>query len=180
VYISYGSHGNRVCVEENMSRDNWMRVVLAMAAILIIVGISIMVCSWLWGNRNVIVVKLNGDNPQMVGFECLGLVPGDEREYTVSLKSRMAGEGIVRLQFVEREEKTLKQYAYVKIFLGETLICDELMANVFKREQIELIVDFTSGDSTDLHIVYYLPVDVGNEAKNADVSFDLILSAGDK
>jgi hypothetical protein len=158
-----------------MIREHWMRIILVIASIMIIVGVGIMAWVWLWSDRDVIVVKLDGD-PQMVGFERLGLIPGEECEYTIELKSRLAEENVVRLRFVEREKKTLPEYAYIKIMVGDRVICDERMADVFEGEDIQLPVNFSSGEGTELRIVYYLPLDVGNEAKNAEALFDLWLS----
>ena len=44
---------------------------------------------------------------------------------------------------------------------------------VFEAENINLPVDFSEGKNTELKITYYLPIDIGNEAKNAEAIFEL-------
>ena len=44
-------------------------------------------------------------------------------------------------------------------------------------EKITLSVDFAAEKNAELKIVYYLPLDVGNEAKNAEGMFELQFTA---
>jgi hypothetical protein len=68
----------------------------------------------------------------------------------------------------------------VKIISGDEVICDELLAKVFEDDDIVLPVDFAEDKNTELKIVYYLPVDIGNEAKNAEAVFELLLTASNE
>ena len=86
-----------------------------------------------------------------------------------------------KLDFVDTdEEKTLKKYARVKIVADGEVISDELLADAFEKEKIVLPVDFDDKKNTELKIVYYLPLDVGNEAKNAEAVFELLLTASNE
>ena len=53
-------------------------------------------------------------------------------------------------------------------------------SHAFEKEKIVLPVDFDEGENTELKIVYYLPLDVGNEAKNAEAVFELLLTASNE
>jgi dihydroneopterin aldolase len=87
----------------------------------------------------------------------------------------------VSLVFVDKDkDMTLKHYARVKIMLGEEVVCDELLADVFENDDIVLDVDLTEKKSTELKIVYYLPIEIGNEAKNAEAVFELQLTASNE
>ena len=82
------------------------------------------------------------------------------------------------LDFIETEEKTLKHFARVQIVANGDVVCDELLATVFEDEDIILPIDFTEDNkSIELKIVYYLPIEIGNEAKNAEAVFELLLTA---
>ena len=68
----------------------------------------------------------------------------------------------------------------MKIVANGEVISDELLADAFEKEKIVLPVDFDEGENTELKIVYYLPLDVGNEAKNAEAVFELLLTASNE
>ena len=164
-----------------MPRSKWMRVLLIAGSALIIVGVALM--WWFYateGDRNVIKVELQQGQTQTVEFEHLGLIPGEKCEYTVKLKKASSDKYDLSLDFVEIEEKTLKNFVRVKILVGEETVCDELLATVFENEDIVLPVDFNANRNTELKIVYYLPIDVGNEAKNAEAIFELLLTASNE
>lgn len=164
-----------------MTKSTFMRIVLIVGSALILVGVSLM--TWMLvteDDRSVIDVQLENGKTQSVEFENLSLVPGEECEYTISLGSDTASKYDLSLDFVEIEEKTLKNFARVKIVANGEVVCDELLATVFEDENIVLPVDFTEGKNTELKIVYYLPLEVGNEAKNAEAVFELLLTASNE
>ena len=164
-----------------MNKKVLIRIVLALGSVLIIVGVSLM--GWILATeeeRNVIKVDLDDGKTEAIEFESLSLVPGEECEYTVKLKKSGADKYDLSLDFVETEEKTLKDHARVKIMSGDEVICDELLADIFENEDIILPVDFDEGKNTELKIVYYLPLEVGNEAKNAEAKFELLLTASNE
>ena len=56
-------------------------------------------------------------------------------------------------------------------------VCDELLADVIANDDLVLPVDFKENKNTKLKVVYYLPLEVGNDAKNAEALFELRLTA---
>ena len=161
-----------------MSKSGWMRVILIAGSVLILVGVSLMI--WMIQTeeeRNVIEVRLEDGKTKSVHFDGLGLVPGDSCEYTIVLEAQSSKKYDLKLEFVETEEKTLKYYARVAILSGEELLYDELLVTAFEGDAIVLPVDFTEDMNTELTVVYYLPVTVGNEAKKAEAVFDLLITA---
>ena len=164
-----------------MSKSKLIRIFLVAGSALIIVGVSLM--AWMLATedeRNVIDLKLDGGKTQSVEFNNLTLVPGAACEYTVNLKKSGTNQYNLNLEFVETEEKTLKNFARVKIIASGEVVCDELLATVFESENIVLPVDFKEGKNTEIKLVYYLPIEVGNEAKNAEAVFDLLLTASNE
>lgn len=131
--------------------------------------------------RNVIQLNVSdmseSGKTQSIEFENLGLVPGEQCEYTLKLKSDNAEKYDLKLDFVETEEKTLKKYARVKILANGETVSDDLLADAFEKEALVLPVDFTENKNTEISIVYYLPIEIGNEAKNAEAVFDLHITA---
>ena len=68
-------------------------------------------------------------------------------------------------------------YVYVRVISGNQIVCDDLMVNVCEHSSIVLPVNFKEDKNTELTIQYYFPVNVGNEAKNAEAGFALKLTA---
>jgi hypothetical protein len=158
-----------------------MRIVLIVGSVFILVGVSLL--GWILTDdteEGVIEVELKDGKTQTIEFENLSLVPGEECEYTIKLEKAGADKCDLNLNFVETEEKTLKNFAHVKIISGDEVICDELLAKVLEDDDIVLPVDFAEDKNTELKIVYYLPVDIGNEAKNAEAVFELLLTASNE
>ena len=164
-----------------MIRTIFLRIVLICASALIIIGV--LLTNWMLDtadDRDIIKVCLEDGITEAVEFESLALVPGSSCEYFVVLKSENSKTYDLHLDFVETEEKTLKNFAYVKITAGEEVLYDELLATAFEGEGLNLPVDFNLGINTVLRIVYYLPIETGNEAKNAEANFELKLTASNE
>lgn len=158
-----------------------MRIILAIGSVLIIVGVSMMGGMLATREeRGVMEVKLDDGETETLTFENLSLVPGEECEYIIQFEKTNAKKYDLELDFVETKENTLKNYARVKIFANGEVICDELLADAFDKEKIMLPVDFDEGKNTELKVVYYLPIDVGNEAKRAEAVFELLITASNE
>ncbi len=164
-----------------MFKSKLMRIILIAGSVLIIVGVSLM--TWMLATedeRNVIRVSMDEGDSKPIKFEALSLVPGDECEYTVKLVKGGVDKFILNFDFVETGDGTLKNYARVKIIAHDNVVYDDLLANALENNDILLSVDLDEDINDELRIVYYLPIDVGNEAKNAEALFGLILTAGNE
>ena len=62
---------------------------------------------------------------------------------------------------------------------GEVIL-DELLVDAFEHEELVLPVQISKGINTELEIIYYLPIEVGNEAKNATADFELLVRASEE
>ena len=158
-----------------------IRTVLVVMSVLILLGVVLML--WMLAtedDRNNIHVHLSNGITEDIHFEALSLVPGEQCEYTLTLKSDNASKYKLTLKFIERSEGTLKNYARVKLITSAGDIYDELLVTAFDGEGIILPVDFDAKQNTMITIVYYLPIEIGNEAKNAEALFDLHLTASDE
>ncbi len=161
-----------------MFKRRIMNTVLVLACVLIIIGVLL---SWLnlenSKNKDVIKVFLKDGETEVVSFDGLGLVPGSSCEYLVRFEGGGAQVCDVSFDFVELSGAVLKDYARVKILANGEVLYDELLASAFEHEDFALQVNFPNKTNTELNFVYYLPVEVGNEVKNADAVFELHLTA---
>ena len=168
-----------------MTRTIYMRITMIFASILMLLGVSLML--WMLTTeteRNNIEISseadLSGGKTEVIEFNSLRLVPGSECEYEIKLKNDNAKQYDLILDFVEKEEKNLKNFARVKVISGTEVICDELLADAFEQDTIVLPIDFTKSKNTKIKVVYYLPIEVGNEAKKAEAEFELRLTASNE
>ena len=80
----------------------------------------------------------------------------------------------MNLSFTDKDpDGTLKNFVRVKILSGETELYDELLADAMKGEGTTVHVNFDKDENTELKLVYYMPLEVGNEAKLAASDFQL-------
>ena len=161
-----------------MIKRRVMNTVLVLACILIIIGV--LLSGWNLENaknKDVIKVFLKDGETEIVSFDGLGLVPGASCEYIVKFVGDGALSCDVGFNFVELSGAVLKDYARVKILANGEVLYDELLATAFQHGDFSLQVDFPNKVNTELNFVYYLPIEVGNEVKNADAFFELHLTA---
>ena len=166
-----------------MPRSRFMRILLVAGSVLIVVGVVLM--TWMLtteDERSVIEVQLfdGRSSTEEIKFEGLALVPGEECEYEIVLKSESDDSYNVGFDFVETAESPLKNFARVKILLNDTVVRDELLDTAFTGEDLVLPVEFAQEKIITLKVVYYLPLEVGNEAKNAGAQFKLVLTASNE
>ena len=158
-----------------------MKIILTIASVLIIIGMFLMAWALLTAQeRNVIKVFLDSGDTKPIKFEALSMVPGDEQEYSVKLMKSKADKFDLSFDFVENGDGELKKYARVKIIANDNAVYDDLLVNAFENDLPTVSVDFGTGKNTEIRIVYYLPIDVGNEAKNAEALFELNLRASNE
>ena len=105
------------------------------------------------------------------------LISGEACTYTLQLEGDVAEQYEVHLLFEEMQSGTLKNYAYIRIEANGQVLCDQLMATVLAGEGIDLFVDLHQVEQQEVIITYYLPIEVGNEAKNDEAVFDLLITA---
>ena len=165
-----------------MSRRRILQIVLAISSVIVIVGVVLMgVVMGSEDDRNVIKVVLDEiEGETNVNFEYLTLVPGESCEYTLSFDAEEANEYDVTLEYYEKEVDkghVLKDYARVRIESGEEILCDELLAAVFDGMTFRFPVNVEAKQNTQIRMVYYLPIDVGNEAQDAEAFFGLKITA---
>lgn len=160
---------------------NLSRIMMLLVSVLLLGGAVLL--GWLAATeeeRHEMKVNLDSEETQTIRFDALSLIPGESCEYTVSLRGDRAQSYDVHLDFTETQEKTLKNYARVAITVNGETVCDELLATAFERDDIKFSAVFEDEKSVDLKITFYLPLEVGNEAKNAEALFDLLITASNE
>ena len=167
-----------------MQSNKIMRTMLMIANLFVLIGVLMTV--WVAIEKedkdvDVIKVQLSEGETEVIKFDAMNLLPGDSCEYIIELRNDDFPKYSLNLDFVDvDEEKTLKNYARVKIIANGAVVHDELLATAFENDNIAFPVDFAEGMNAELKIVYYLPLEVGNEAKNAEAAFEVLITASNK
>lgn len=157
-----------------------INIALIAMSVLILVGAVLTIC-FSTSDKHVIDVTVEADKTKSAHFEELCLRPGESCEYTLSLSGKYTKEYRITLCFEDQNpELTLKDHAYVRMEMGDEVLCDARLSEVLERDSIELDIDFTDGEKHEIKIVYYMTEDVGNEAQNAEADFKLLVTATDK
>lgn len=163
-----------------MTKTKFMRVGILVICTMIVIGMGISIYLLLNRKKNVIKVNLDSEQAQNIEFKNLCLLPGEKCEYTVIVRRKLSKNCDVTLDFSEIEEQTLKNYVYAKIEVDDKTICDQLLSSLFEDENIVISVDFTKNKKTKIKICYYMLENVGNEAQNAEATFNLHIMATNK
>ena len=161
-----------------MTREAIMRIGIIVIAVLILCGVILTLLLMNDnGKGNVFDIGLDG-NISPIEFNRLKMVPGDSVEYKLAFKGRDAKEYNVKLSFADADpDGTLKNFIRVKILSGETELYDELMADAMDGRSLSLNVNFKKAENTELKLIYYMPLEVGNEAKLATADFRLNITS---
>ena len=161
-----------------MVHNRIKQITLIVLSVLILIGVALMAWSLATADdRNNIDLELSEGITETITFENLCLLPGDEASYHLNLKDDNARKYSLLFDFVEKEDKGLKNFVRVKIASGDTVLYDELLATAIAADSIIFDVNFKERVNTQLDITYYLPLEVGNDAKNAETLFELLLTA---
>ena len=162
-----------------MNKKTLSRVAMIMSSILIFILIFIFCfVAFPSSRKDVIKIKLSDGETECVRFESLAMVPGDSCDYNIKLLRDGGNRGYnLYVKFVELEDRNLKNFARVKILSGDEIVYDSLLAEAFADGELVLPIDFQNGNNTEFKVSCYLPLEIGNEAKNAEAVFELQLTA---
>ena len=162
------------------------KLTLASAAVMaVMIVIAILLLTYVIkapdSGNDVITVTVENGGEEWLSFENLSLLPGESCAYTVSLLSGYADGYDVDLTFVAGEETALGSNVYVRVVTedGRTL-CDASLTELFDGGTLIFSCALSGGEGYDLTVTYYMPPEVGNEAKNAEVIFDLRITASNE
>ena len=164
-----------------MNKSKWMSVILVVISVLIVIGVILM--WWMLthqGQRSLYNIQLDVGQTVTVPFEGVALVPGSELEYVIYLDQATSSEYDLCLEFAERYDTGLKEFAHIKVLVDGEPLCDSVLKDVLNAGAYVIPVDFNQDNRVKIKFVFYLPVEVGNEVKNTATKFDLVFTATTK
>ena len=150
-----------------------MRVVLIVACIMLVVGAAVTGYMLLnLDSRDIIDVELDEHGSAVLELSSEGIKPGDTVEYVMAIDSELPGTCILTLDFEEIEKGALKDYLYVTVEVeGETL-CEVLLSELLESDEpLSTPCKVSKKEDLEIKVKYSLPLETGNEAKNASVDY---------
>ena len=127
----------------------------------------------------VAVMSIIVENAEAV--EKINALLHESSEYIIRIEGTTGYD--LSLDFIEKpdtEKMTLKKYAYVKVIANEEILCDKLLSAAFESDEILLHIEPTTGEKTEVSVIFYLPINIGNEAEGAEADFDLLIKASNE
>ena len=156
---------------------------LSATSILLVVGIILLTYALKTpsSGNDAIYVDFSDKEEDVISFDSLALVPGDSCTYTVYLRTGFTDTYNVTLAFVAGETTTLGKDVCARVAAEDgTVLCDAPLATLFTIEAFDFSCELADGKDYALTVTYYMSEDVGNEAKNAEVIFDLKVTASNE
>lgn len=152
---------------------------------MILLGVALMI--WM------LLADRNGDNikvkveieeinvPKKVEINDYILVPGYENEYTLTVTSDRPGDYDLTFSFVEKgnEDNVLKENLHILIEYDGEVLCDDKLSELYDRT-IDFSIELKRWHGQDIRVVYYIPIEVGNEIQGQVIDFDLFITATEK
>ena len=126
---------------------------------------------------SIIDVNVSDGTETEVEFESLVFNPGTEHEYTIKLKTKKTGKYEISFDFNAEEVSALSQYVKVKILDSDNnVLYDQILQDAIDGEIFKVDCELEKNIKDNLTVVYYLESTVGNEAKNLELTIDLVIS----
>lgn len=150
-----------------------MRIVLCVACVLLIAGTAVTGYMLLnLDSRDIIDVELNEQGSATVEFTSDGIKPGDTLEYVLAVDSELPGTCVLTLDFEEIKKGTLKDHLYVTVEVEGEVLCETLLSELLvSDEPLSTTVKVSKREAFEIKVRYALPLETGNEAKNASVDY---------
>lgn len=161
------------------NRKKTANALLLALSVTVLLGIGLSVL-FFGMDKHVIQPDIRTGKTQTMQFEDLCLRPGESCEYALRLSDEYAEKYRVCMYFTDLAPTlTLKKYAYVRMEKDGTVLCDMRLSELFERREVTAEIDFSTGENV-IHLIFYIPQTVGNEAQDAQASFRLLVTATDR
>ena len=155
------------------NRNKFKFIIVIISIVLSLTGV--VVWGTLQNNNNKLeettVIKVNGETNKTLKSEIKGFYPGKTADYVILFSGKAAQEYSISLNFFGDNGVALKKHIIVGISTKNGTI-EKPLEELLAGELINL-----GRGITDIKITYKMPIDTGDEAQGASISFCVELSA---
>ena len=159
------------------SKKLTVRDAVLIGILAIIIGIILIYTLYQKDDRDVIRINVDHEESKTISFENLAMVPGEETGYTFTFDQVDIADYDVVLQFKKTEKTVPCDFIYVRISIDGEILHDKSLGELLDKDPIFFHVTPIKDRSREVNVVYYIPLDVGNEAQDVEVYFDLVVTA---
>ena len=143
----------------------------------IIIGVVLIYTLYNEDDRDVIRINVDNQESKTISFENLAMAPGEETGYTFMFDQVDLAEYDVVLQFKKTEKTVPCDFIYVRISVDGEVMHDKSLGEFLDKDPVFFHINPIKNKSREVNVTYYIPLDVGNEAQDVEVYFDLIVTA---
>ena len=122
--------------------------------------------------QNNIRINENGETRELLNFDSLSLVPGEEVGYNVNLQSSLNSDFVITLDFTNTKSGGLEKYVIVETCLNGD---KRTFSMISLFEGLNIVYNAELFADNELEFRFYMPDTVGNEAQGKFVDFDVNL-----
>ena len=169
-------------------RNKTMTLVLICSSVIILIGVIVGFAT-LGHNEereNTTKIAFSEDKTEgAIQFRDMLLHPGESIDYTVLMTNELEGECKLGISFKEHKPNLLanelKKFVYVTVTLDGVTLCENiLLEDMFDTEIPLQDCVLEKREPVELHIVFHMPVDTGNEAQYTEALFDVLLNVSNE
>ena len=159
-----------------LRRDKIITWVMAFLCLLCLIAVGITIYMISTGRADYFFrIQIDGQE-DMLEFESVGIVPGSEVTYTVELEGKLDYVSHLDFRFKADEDQPLADFIYAKVIINGEEMCDELLSALLQKSKTRIECPLNKGEKREVKIIYYMPIDVGDEAKRTEATFNLFIS----
>lgn len=180
IYIIYPNFKER---GTPMTKKVAWRFFLVILSLMILIGVGLVIIMYYFGHEGTLIkLDIQYEEPKRVEFDSFAMVPGGETEYIINPYRYKPGVYDLSFDFIDNDTSTnvFDESVCVRIEFEGKVYCDMPLSELFNSDNIVLTLDMRETVLKDVKIVYYIPLEVGNEIQGAVADFDLFVMAAEK
>ena len=121
---------------------------------------------------------------EIVEFHNLEMHPGDSLEFKIDLTHEVEGECKLSLDFIDVAPETvtnnLKNYLKVILIFNGSKVYEADLTDAIEKDLSPIVCELDDKIPVEMTVIFMMPIEVGNEAENAEAFIDLLITASNE
>ena len=152
------------------------------AALICLIAVALVRAVYIWSQPKAdgdirVQLKTNGVTSETIEFEGLQMLPGQSREYTLTVEASEAGLYELNFDFIGDGETVLVKYVSVALYCGEENVKELALQDALQGEPLTITKWIETSEPIDLTIRYTMKEDAKNDAQGTTADFEVKLTA---
>ena len=126
--------------------------------------------------KNTVTVKADGVTQATVSVSDLSLTPSQSKEYEINFVCDVAGTFSVELDYQEKDDGGMKDFVDVSVYAEGACVYEGGLAYLLQPDSLVTFNSTLHAKTPNaVKIVYAMPSETGNDAKNTSATFDILV-----